>query len=156
MTVLDDGDIVANLGSFMSPPTLASLGIGFPEEGRIRSEFNVSACLVRRSDEKCLHLFTGLHATKADSEAVSFNEEEVWAEAVSTFANPRDGSAEAYEWFKILDPVFGGDFHADGGRLLHGFDQPLAIVTRMRLFTGEPPVDGAAYLAMWHASLNWV
>ena len=107
---------------------------------------SVSVCVVRKSDKKCLHLFTDNGISDYEEESLLFDTEEI----CSSFNNvDLDYTDDATHDFRLYGVVWD-----DEGRV-RGFADPHG---ELRLW--DPEDEVCKYpdiiLKRWHASKNWV
>ena len=107
---------------------------------------SVSVCVVRKSDKKCLHLFTDNGISDYEEESLLFDTEEI----CSSFNNvDLDYTDDATHDFRLYGVVWDDEGHIRGFADPHG---------ELRLW--DPEDEVCKYpdiiLKRWHASKNWV
>ena len=113
----------------------------------------VSICVVRKSDQKCLHLATDIGVTNADDDYVDFESLIAQGSCCSSFNNVYGNNEDnATHEFTLYGAVWPSDGH---GEVQDGFTSPHGA---LRLWDPEDEEnkDPEIVLRRWHASKNWV
>ena len=112
----------------------------------------VSICVVRKSDQKCLHLVTDIGFANADDDYVDF--ESLIAQGSCSSFNNVYGNNEDNATHDFT--LYGAVWPSDGsGHVQNGFTSPHGA---LRLWDpeDEESKDPETILKRWHASKNWV
>ena len=111
----------------------------------------VSICVVRKSDQKCLHLATDIGVANADDDYVDFDSLIAQGSCGSSFNNVYGNNEDnATHDFTLYGAVWLSD-----GDIQDGFTSPHG---ELRLWDPEDEYnkDTEIILRRWHASKNWV
>ena len=130
----------------LTPTALAS----FTVDDILHYYIAVSICVVRKSDKKCLHLFTDNGISDYEEESLLFDRHYFGQGGSSSFNNVDcDCNHNATHDFRLYGVVWDDEGHIRGFADPHG---------ELRLW--DPQTDGPlpteTILKRWHASKNWV
>ena len=126
----------------LTPTTLASFG------DRVE-DMTVSVCVVRKSDKKCLHLFTDNGISDYDEESLLFDNDHSSSSFNDVDVDYRDWRDKAYHNFRLYEAAWDDEM-----LVARGFVAPYG---ELRLW--DPASDflpTETILKRWHASKNWV
>jgi hypothetical protein len=113
----------------------------------------VSICVVRKSDQKCLHLATDIGVTNADDDYVDFESLIAQGSCCSSFNNVYGNNEDnATHEFTLYGAVWPSDGH---GEVQDGFTSPHGAL-RLWDHVDEEFKCPEIVLKRWHASKNWV
>ena len=110
----------------------------------------VSVCVVRKSDKKCLHLFTDNGISDYEEESVLFDHDHSSSSFNNVDVDYHNWRDKAYHDFRLYEAAWDEE-----GDMLRGFTEPYG---ELRLWDPEEgiAVPMEIILARWHASKNWV
>ena len=126
----------------LTPTTLASFG------DRVE-DMTVSVCVVRKSDKKCLHLFTDNGISDYDEESLLFDNDHSSSSFNDVDVDYRDWRDKAYHNIRLYEAAWDDEM-----LVARGFVAPYG---ELRLW--DPASDflpTETILKRWHASKNWV
>ena len=126
----------------LTPTTLASFG------DRVE-DMTVSVCVVRKSDKKCLHLFTNNGISDYDEESLLFDNDHSSSSFNDVDVDYRDWRDKAYHNIRLYEAAWDDEM-----LVARGFVAPYG---ELRLW--DPASDflpTETILKRWHASKNWV
>ena len=110
---------------------------------------SVSVCVVRKSDKKCLHLFTDNGISDYDEESLLFDNDHSSSSFNDVDVDYRDWRDKAYHNFRLYEAAWDDEM-----LVARGFVAPYG---ELRLW--DPASDflpTETILKRWHASKNWV